>query len=154
MMKATRWQTLVVLAVSVGLAGHLLLRVLGDTPPLPVSRLMWLLFVVLAAGILALGWAVRRFVQGQRTPVDALKAARVVLLAKACAYAGACLTGYFAAQASLVLVNPGAPALRSHAVSSVLAAVASVVFVVAAGVAEWWCRVPPDDDEDGPASRA
>ena len=53
----------------------------------------------LAVAVLAAGWPVRRWVRGRRDrPLDPLVAARTVVFAKAAAYGGAVVAGWYAAQ--------------------------------------------------------
>ena len=148
-MSRTSWQQLLLIAVVVGgpsYAGLAALESHGRTP-LPVPGLMWAAFLVLAAVLLWLGYGVRRLTQGKATRMEVLRAARVAVLAKACALAGAGFSGYFVAQLLVALRNTGAPALRQHALVSGAAAVACLVLVVVALVVEWWCSIPPQDEE-------
>lgn len=155
-MQATRWQTLLSVALGSGLACYLLLRALSDggSPPLPVPDLTFLPVLAVAIAVLFLGRSVRRFTDGKRTAVDALRAARILLLAKACSYGGALLAGYFGAHVAVAFVNIGAPALRQHASAAAITTLACVVLVIAALVAEWWCRVPPEDDDGDTSTSA
>jgi hypothetical protein len=77
--------------------------------------------------------------------VDPFYATRVVLLAKACAVAGALLTGAAAGMIVELLVRPVS---ASEALWRMLAMlIASVLGLVGGLVAEALCVVPPDDDE-------
>lgn len=152
-MTRTSWQQLVAIAAGVGGTSYVLLAAVEGqgNAPIPVPGLMWLAFLLLAAVLLGFGNGVRRLTQGKPTRMDALRAARVAILAKACALAAAGFTGYFLAQLFIGLRNTAAPALRDHAIDSGAAGVGSVVLLVAALVVEWWCTLPPDDEEESPA---
>ncbi|HLS48537.1 MAG TPA: DUF3180 family protein [Actinomycetaceae bacterium] len=152
-MTRTSWQHLLLIAVGVGGPAYLLLswsESQGNSP-LPVPGLMWAAFLILAALLLWLGNGVRRLAQGEPTSMDLLRAARVAVLAKACALAAAGFVGYFIAQLFIGLRNTAAPALRDHAVVSAAAAGACLVLLAVALLVEWWCTLPPDDEEESPA---
>jgi hypothetical protein len=72
-----------------------------------------------------------------------------VVLAKAAAYAGAALAGWYAAQA-LVIVPDVVGVRRTRFALAVLATLAAVAVSGAGFVVQRWCRVPPDDEEAGP----
>jgi len=97
--------------------------------------------------VVALAIPVRRAVRGAtRQPIDPFYATRVVVLAKACAIAGALLAGV-ALGFLLDLILRGSPASDSFV--RVLASLGgSVVLLIGGVVAEFLCRVPPRDDDD------
>ena len=103
----------------------------------------------LAVAVLVVAWPVRRWNAGARDrPLNPLRAARTVALAKAAALAGAVLTGgwtgYVGVALPLVAVTsqPG----RTAAAGAVV--LASVGLTVAGLVAERWCMIPPEDDDE------
>lgn len=149
-MRVTTWQSLVALALVVGAVAYAGLSVLQsrDGTLVPVPGLMWAGIGVIAGVVLVLGRSVRRLTEGKGTRMDALRAARVAMLAKASALSGGAFTGYFGAQLLVGWTNLGAPALRDHALSAGAATVAAVVLVFAGLVVEHWCRLPPEDDPD------
>ena len=49
----------------------------------------------IAQEVFVLGWHVRQYLQGKRPDLDALRAARTVVLAKASCYTGALLAGWY-----------------------------------------------------------
>lgn len=147
-MQRTRWPNLVLVAVVVGVVSYAMLTALVSRGmgPVPVPGTTWVGLAVVAVVLLLLGRAVRRFLEGRPTRMDALRAARVAVLAKAASLSGAALGGYFAAQVLSSLTNLGARMLQSQALSAGAATLACLVLVVVALVVESWCEVPPDDD--------
>jgi hypothetical protein len=121
----------------------------GLAPPLPWTAALGTL--VLGAGVVAAGLPVRRWVSGRRErALDPLLAARTVVLAKAAAYGGAVLAGWYAAQ-GLVLVPDLVGDRRARFIVAALCLLAAVALAVAGLVVQRWCRIPPsDDDGDAP----
>jgi signal transduction histidine kinase len=103
--------------------------------------------VILAGLVLVAGLEVRRWVAGRRERrLDPLLAARIAVLAKASAYAGGALAGWYLAQAVVVLPDLVGDR-RARFVVSLLSALAAAVLAAAGLVAQRWCRRP--DDENG-----
>lgn len=147
-MKRTRPLTLVALAVLGAVAGFLLqLAIVGSGGAryqpmlsLPIA-LVFIAIIVLALAVPI--WRSTRRRTGRR--VDPFHATRVVVLAKACALAGALLGGGLFGV--VVFVWTRAPA-GVGSVQTTLAALGGAVVLLTAGlVAEHLCTVPPDDDE-------
>lgn len=153
MIGRTRWQTLLVVSLGVGVVtfGFAQWWVGRGGAPLPISPAVALVLLAVSAVLYGLGRSVRRFVQGKRAPMDPLRAFRILVLAKASALAGAAQVGFYGALAAVVLGLPEAPEAQAQAWSTGAAAVASLALVVVALVVEWFCRVPPVDPE--PAGR-
>lgn len=157
-MQRTRLRVLAALAVGACVVGRLLLLTLRDRGIL-LDAVGWPVVVALtgmAVLVLAAGWTVRQAVRGRRR-LDPLQAARRAVLAKACALAGALLTGWYVAQGLAVLGELRIEPQRDRAVAAAVAVAASVVLTVAAVIAERLCRVPPagpaeDDASPGPPS--
>ncbi len=138
------------ITVGVAGAGWLLLDTWAGAGrgPLPLPWTAVVGTVALAAAVLAIGLPVRRWVNGDRErPLDPLFAARAVVLAKAAAYGGAVLTGWYAAQALAVLPDV-VGARRTRLAVAAAAALAAIGVTVAGFVVQRWCRIPPTDDED------
>ena len=156
-MRRTPWSRLVVIAVlsaAVAAAGLRIAESRGATL-LPIPVLAWLLVLLIAALVLGLGWNVRQYTRGKRPGLDVLVAARTVVLATASAYTGALLTGWYAAQVLVTLADLQFESRRDVAVSAAIAVGAAVVLAVVGLLVERWCEVPPpDEDDDGPGSRA
>jgi hypothetical protein len=123
----------------------------GLPPPLPWTTVAFL--VVLVSLVVLAGLPVRRWVAGRRErALDPLVAARTVVLAKAAAYGGAALAGWYAGQALVLLPNL-VEVRRPRLVIALLSVLASVGLAVAGLLVQRWCRVPPsDDDPDDPGT--
>lgn len=110
----------------------------------------WLAIVgmmILSVVLLIVGLPIKKWNEGDRTRVlDPLKAARVAIMAKAAALAGASLTGWYAGSAVYLLTTGGGA--RSSAGAGMLLAVASAAVLMIVGlVVESFCQLPPDDPE-------
>ena len=115
--------------------------------PLPLAWSAVAGTAVLVAVVIAAGLPVRNWVRGRRDrPLDPIVAARTAVLAKAAAYGGAVLTGWYLAQGLLVLPDLVGER-RDRFVLALIAAVAAVGVSVAGFVVQRWCRIPPDDDD-------
>jgi hypothetical protein len=96
--------------------------------------------------VVALALPVRRASRAAvRTPIDPFYATRVVLLAKASSFTGALLGGAAVGIVVELLARPVASGGTLWGGVAML--VAAVVLLVAGLVAEWFCTVPPDDED-------
>lgn len=146
-MQRTSWSTLGIIAVGTAGGSYIVLGALESSGTIvPVSGLSWLAILLIAVVVLMLGLSVRRLTEGKSTRLDAIRAARVAMLAKASSLAGTALAGYHGAQTLIAWTNISAPALRDHAVVAGAAAVACVVLVAVGMLVEHWCRLPPPDE--------
>jgi hypothetical protein len=146
----TRPGTLVLLA-AIGAVAAFAVQALLAAAGLPKFRPEYTLAVTLVlVGIAALLLAlpVRRAVRGAPAHrVDPFYATRVVVLAKASALAGALLGGAGAGLLAELLVRAGTPGAEAYVrAGSVL--VGGAVLLAAGLVAEHWCTVPKDTDDD------
>jgi hypothetical protein len=133
----------------------------GGTRP-PLSWATAAATLALALAVIAAGLPVRRWMRARaaaRTgngggngrpprparPVDPLVAARTAVLAKAAAYGGSLLVGWFLGQVAVLLPDL-VGARRRDLVIGLLALLAAVSLVVAGFVVQHWCRIPPEDD--------
>ena len=115
--------------------------------PLPLSWSAVVATVALVAVVIAAGLPVRRWVRGRRDrALDPLVAARTAVLAKASAYGGAALVGWYLSQ-GLLLLPDLVGARRERFIVALLASAAAAGVSVAGFVVQHWCRIPPDDDE-------
>mgnify|MGYP003419203050 CR=1 FL=1 len=116
--------------------------------PAPIIIVLLAAFAVI---VVALGWRVRSFVAG-KVSMDAVAASRVAALAQSAAYVGALGIGLGLGQVAAVADRIDAPAARSDALVGGATGVAALALIVAALVAQNWCRVPKDDDHRTPPS--
>jgi Protein of unknown function (DUF3180) len=148
-----RWRALLLVALCAAVLSWVLVGALdaqgGGAPPLPWTAPVALL--VLACAVVSAGWPVRRWNQGHRDrPLDALRAARAAVLARASAVTGAALAGGYAGLVLVLLPTVDIEPRRARLLLALAAVVASVVLAVAGVVVERWCRLPPrDPDERG-----
>jgi len=118
--------------------------------PLPLSWPAVVGTTALVAAVIASGLPVRRWVRGRRDRVlDPLVAARTAVLAKAAAYGGAALTGWYLSQ-GLAILPELVGARRERFVVALVASLAAVGVSVAGFVVQRWCRIPPDDGTPDP----
>lgn len=117
-----------------------------SSPPL-VSVVM---IVGLAVAVLVVAWPVRRWNAGERDrPLNPLRAARTVALAKAAALAGAVLTGGWVGYVGVALPVVALTTQPGRTAASAAVVLASLGLTVAGLVAERWCVIPPEDDDEG-----
>jgi hypothetical protein len=113
------------------------------------------IMLILLGGItLALAWPIR---QATRTtasaPVNPFRALRVAILAKAASLVGAGVAGFAVGLGAYLLTRPVDPPLGSLG-TIIATAVCAAVLVVAALVAEHFCTLPKDDDDEHSGSDA
>jgi hypothetical protein len=147
-MRRTRWQTLLGVALVVGVLSALLTNWLDRVGP-GMPHVPWLVVaveLVIAGVVFSMGWAVRQFLRGKRPGLDPIRAARTAVLAKAACYTGALLTGFYGGQVASYLLGSG-PANASRAGSAAVAVGGAVVLAGVGLVVEFFCRVPPHEDE-------
>ena len=150
MIGRTRWQTLLAVAVAAGTPAYVLSQWWLDRGgnPLPMSPVIGLVLLGLAAVLFAMGRSVRRFVLGTRPRLDPIRAFRVVVLAKASALAGSAQLGFHTAQIVVLADTLGAPGGRALVWANALNAAACTVLIGVALLVEWYCRVPPVEPPD------
>lgn len=106
-----------------------------------------ILFGFLALAVLALAWPIRRAVRA--TParrIDPFRATRIAVLARASSLLGA-LTGGGALGLLLFVSTRGTAAPVGSLTAIGVTIAASVVLLVAALIAEKFCTLPKDDDD-------
>lgn len=138
----------IVLAAVGWVATELTSRASLALPVLPLSSLITM--ALIAVVCLILGIKVRRWRDGKRDKVlDPLLAARTVILAQACAYAGAVLFGW---HTGILLNQLPTIAMRSDlTIIWVMVAhlAGGLVMVVIGIIVERFCKVPPEDNDPG-----
>jgi hypothetical protein len=146
----TRPATLVLLAVIGTVVGFLLQIALAaaSAPKFRPEFTFGATLALIGIVVVALAVPVYRATHGPlRHPVDSFYATRVVVLGKASGLAGALLSGLGIGLSLELLIRSGT---TTETVLRVLAALGGAVLLLAGGmVAEFLCRVPPRDDDDG-----
>jgi peptidoglycan/LPS O-acetylase OafA/YrhL len=153
--RPTRTRSLVLLAVGVTVVTWIALRWWSSSgnelPMLPWSTPG--VMALLAVAVLVAGWPVRRWTRGQRTaPLDPLRAARTVVLAKAAQYAGALLTGWYAGQVLVIVPSVDVEPRRDLLLRGLVSVAAALLVWVVGWLVERFCRVDRRDqgDVEGP----
>lgn len=138
----------IVLAVAGVVATELSSRASMALPVLPLSSLITMGLIGLVC--LILGLKVRRWRDGKRDKVlDPLLAARTLVLAQACAYAGAVLLGW---HLGILLDQVPTISLRGDLgiIWRIVAMMGGGLVMVAVGVVvERFCKLPPDSTGQG-----
>ncbi len=149
-MRTIRPTWLLAVAVSVAVIGWVVTELTSRAslalPVLPLSSLVTM--GLIAVVCLILGLKVRRWRDGKRDKVlDPLLAARTLVLAQACAYAGAMLFGW---HAGILLDQLPTLFLREDlaVIWQIVALLSGGIVMVAVGIAvERFCKLPPEDSE-------
>ena len=167
-MTPIRRRDLVTLAVAIAFAAWLVVRAAyGSLPPfswwLPVP--LGVLAVAEALGARTLGTRLSAEREGRRSPgrspataarpVEPMLVARLAVLAQASAWVGAVVTGLWAGV--LLHTVPALGRLGAASGDTVTAVVGILVAAGLTGAALWLeqvCRVPPGEDDEGPADGA
>lgn len=150
-MSALRPARLLLVAAVVGVVSWSGLRLVeaGGGVLLPLPWTATAAMLVIAVAVVLAGRPVRRWTRGDRSKgIDALRAARVLVLARASAYSGAALVGFYLAQVALVAGDLAVEARRERFWLALVTVGGAVVMVVAGVVVERWCRLPPSDQDD------
>ncbi|WP_449374116.1 DUF3180 domain-containing protein [Arthrobacter psychrolactophilus] len=149
-MRTIRPSWLLAVAVSVGVIGAVVTELTSRAslalPVLPLNSLVTM--GLIAVVCLILGLKVRRWRDGKRDKVlGPLLAARTLVLAQACAYAGAMLFGW---HGGILLDQLTTIALREDlgVIWQIIALLTGgAVMVVVGIVVERFCKLPPEDNE-------
>ncbi|PYH01322.1 DUF3180 domain-containing protein [Arthrobacter stackebrandtii] len=155
-MRTIRPAWLVAVAVVTAAVGWLVTELTSRAsmalPVLPLSSLITMGLIVVVC--LILGLKVRRWRDGNRNKhLDPLLAARTVVLAQACAYAGAVLFGW---HAGIMLDQLPTVAMRADlaVIWQIVALLAGGLVMVAVGVmVERFCKLPPEDNDPAAKTR-
>lgn len=151
-MSSLRFRWLALVGLVAGLAGWLVNWLASHngygTPTLPLTSLITTAVII---GItLVFGRRVLKWRNGERDrPLDPILATRTLVLAQACAYAGALNLGWhagiFVDQVTLLSVRSTTAPLWG----SVALMAGGIVMIVVGLIVENFCRLPPDDDGSG-----
>lgn len=143
-------RTLTVVAVATTALGFLVALLVTRDGTL-LQRPPWvagLLLVVMGGLVLWLARPVRHHLRsGRRTSVDALRAARTVVLAQAGALTGAAAAGWYLGQLLVLLTDLSLVANRERLLPFGLMTVASLLLAGAGLLAQAWCRIDESDDD-------
>lgn len=151
--KATTVLAAFVIGAVVGFGIQALLTAIGQVTLRPAYTLA-ITLGCLAAIVIAVTIPVARSTRGtHRHPVNPFYATRVVMLAKAATVVGALLAGVGGGFLADLVLRSVAPADDAFARTIWLLA-SAVVLVVAGLVAEFLCRVPPEDPKKKPKGEA
>ena len=151
-MRPVSTSALLLVALCAAVVGWVVLGAVdrSDLGPLGVPWTAPAGLVVLAAAVLGSGWPVRRWNRGDRSrPLDPLRAARTLVLARATSVTGAALVGAYAAVVLLLVPTADVEPRRERLLLALVATVASAALAVAGVLVERWCRLPPDDRDEG-----
>jgi hypothetical protein len=119
----------------------------------PLSWTAPVALVVLAVLVLGGGWPVRQWTRGVRDrPLDPLRAARVLGLARAAGVTGAVLAGAYAGLAGVLAPTFDIEPRRLRLVLAVAAVAGGALLSAAGVVVERWCQLPPSDDDARPGA--
>ena len=149
-MTRTRPTPLIALALAGLVVGFLVeLAATAWSAPIIVPPFTLPLALVLIAGILVvLAWPIRQATRGRGARrVDPFTAMRIALLAKASSLSSALLLGFGVGIAVFILTRSVVPAVASLWLAIGMA-LGAVVLLVGGLVAEHFCTLPPDDDQD------
>ncbi|WP_233549653.1 DUF3180 domain-containing protein [Cellulomonas rhizosphaerae] len=156
MISRTHWRHLLAIALGIGAITWWLLTSIRDRgATLPdVSWLVGPVELLIAGVVLSMGWAVRQFLRGKRPTLDPIRAARTAVLAKAAAYTGALLVGWYGGQLVIWLGELDLPAGGERAWASGAAAAGALALAIVGLVVEGFCRIPPAEPktEVGPSA--
>ncbi len=151
-MSTLRFRWLALVGLVAGFAGWLVnwlaTRNGFGTPTLPLTSLVTTALII--AITLVFGRRVLRWRNGDHDrPLDPILATRTLVLAQACAYAGALSLGW---HAGILVDQVALLAVRSTTAplwGSVALMVGGILMIVVGLVVESFCRLPPDDDGTG-----
>lgn len=146
----TRIAVLIVVFLLAGGLGYAIVP-LSDALSGSAPQVQWssvgALFVI-AVVLFLLANSTHRTVHRERRHIDARRAVRLLLLAKASALTGAILAGGYLGFGLQFVNELNIPLPQQRVIRSVCAAIAAVLIVVAGLLLERACRVPKDKDDD------
>ncbi|CAM5397958.1 DUF3180 domain-containing protein [Leifsonia shinshuensis] len=155
-MKRTRPTSLIglgVLGLVVGFLGELAAAGTGLAVFIPPLTLP-ITLVAVAIIVVAFAIPIRRAVRGRSSRrIDPFQAMRIVVFAKACSLSGALLTGAGVGILVYVLTRDVLPSSNAILMTA-LGTAGAVILLIAGLVAEFFCTLPPDDDDDVETARA
>lgn len=144
MVRPTRLRNLVLVLVIVALVSWGALR-LWTSAGREMPMLPWAtpgVMGLLAVAVVVAGLPVRQWNRGHRSaPLDPLRAARTVVLAKSAQYAGALLAGWYAGQLLTIVPTVDVEPRRDLLVRALVAVIAALLVAAAGRLVERFCRI-------------
>ena len=154
-MKRTRPTSLIGLGVAGVVVGFLLelaasgMGLAVFVPPLTLP----ITLVAVAIIVVAFAVPIRRAVRGRSSRrIDPFQAMRIVVFAKACSLSGALLTGAGLGILLYLLTRDVLPASNAVLLTA-LGTAGAIILMIAGLIAEFFCTLPPDDDDDPETAR-
>src|SRR5690606_30975843 len=118
---------------------------------LQLEAMFSIVLVLLGLALIGLAWPIRRMVRDKKAQrVSPFWAVRILLLAQASAYAAALMAGIAGGILIWAFTKLGLP-LEVYLTNG-FACLAGVALLIAALVAESFCRIPPSDDQESPTT--
>ncbi|MET9933203.1 MULTISPECIES: DUF3180 domain-containing protein [unclassified Streptomyces] len=158
-MKQLRLKVLAGLFLAAGVlswGGARLWDAVGSLPSVPVAAPVVLAVIAVVLTATALSIRTRLRAQRERRPgakgVEPLMAARAVVFGQASALVAALVAGMYGGTGVFLLGFLDVPARRDQALYAALAVLAGLAVIAAALFLERVCRLPEDDDENGPST--
>lgn len=150
-MQPTKVRTLLISGLVGGVFGWAFYRVWESAgqklPGIPLYAVIGM--IVLGLILLAVGWPIRRWVRGDRDKqLDPIHAARVLVLSKAASAAGSVLTGWYVGSALYFFTFMPNSARIANGLDMLIVVGAALFLVIVGLVVEYFCRLPPGDDDD------
>ncbi|MGV9880793.1 DUF3180 domain-containing protein [Streptomyces sp. NPDC003006] len=160
-MKQLRIRTLAGLFVVAGVlswSGARLWDSVGTLPRVPLAAPIVLAVIAVVLLSTALSLRARLRAQRERRPgakgVEPMMAARAVVFGQASALVVALVAGMYGGTGAFLLEFLDVPPRRDQAVYAGLSVLMGIAVIAAALFLERVCKLPEDDDEDGPAASA
>lgn len=153
-MQSTKLSHLSIVAV-VAVVGGWSLATLAMTSGWGMPLLPWgaaITLFVMAVIVLVLGLPIRRWNQGERDkPLDPIRAARVLVLAKASSLVGSVFLGWSLGLVVYILPLLSQPAWPDRIWQALGCGAAALVLIIVGLIVEYFCRIPPEDGDEEPA---
>lgn len=150
-LRPLRIRTVLLTLLVSGAAFTILLRLLEDhgTDPVRLPGAVIVVLLLAAALVTGLGLRIRRWIK-RGEHIDPIGATRTLVLGQAAGIAGALQAGYCAGQILVSIPRLPAPEPQLVLTTAVAALVAALALAVAGLLAQWCCRIPPEDDDATP----
>ena len=121
-----------------------------DSLVLQTSWAALIVLVFMACGVFFAGLPVRRFLRGQAMKsLNPMRAMRTLVLAQAAALTGAMVSGWYLAQALVLLPDFDIESRRTLVLRLAALSAGGVLLAVAGLLTQRMCRVDKADDDDG-----